>query len=113
MKVKTYSNWCDIDYLDKWELKSGDLLYVTFNDGSFEKIKISVHDESYETSDHGNPCFVPVRRAYFITQVYGSNVKVPLAGLEAEWVEKPRREVAYWTKDKNERNQTSAESSPD
>jgi len=99
MVIKTYSNWCEIDYLDRWSLKDGDLLNVTFKNGETRMVKAVVLDESYETSDMGHPCNIPVTRAYAKANIYGSTVKIPLSGLVASFVTEPKRREAYWIKD--------------
>jgi hypothetical protein len=99
MKITTYSNWCDIDYLGDFELLEGDKLYINFPDGSTEKITVSIINRSYDVSDHGKPYTVQSSRAYWKTTVKGVKINIPLAGLDAVWVDIPTdRPKVHWNK---------------
>lgn len=84
--IELYSNWCEYDRLDGSNVIDGEELCVQFPDGTTLDLRVTVVESSYEISDMGHPCRVPVRRAYWDTKVRGVPVRVPLRGLPASRV---------------------------
>lgn len=78
--------WCHIDRLNGTNLRDGEKLRIRWPDGTVEERHIFVKRSSYEGSDMGHPCTIPVSEAFVVLKYHGKEVTVPIAGLEAERV---------------------------
>lgn len=85
-RVETYSNWSRIDQLDGRDIRAGEFLDITWPDGSESREMARVSASSETAWDHGKPCSIPVRKAYFVLTHRGASVDVPLAGFPARRV---------------------------
>jgi hypothetical protein len=88
--VELHGNWCAIDYLgDKpnaglssyqldHRLKNGERLLIKWPDRSYTEETVIVEDHSYNTSDMGSPCKVPVSKAFIEVKYRGVKAKIRL-----------------------------------
>lgn len=73
-----FSDWCYLDSLDGTPLREGDVLDVTWKDGTTSRETISVEESTYEVNDMGHPFACPVSKAFATTLLHGGVAKARL-----------------------------------
>jgi hypothetical protein len=85
-KIERDTNWRSVDKLDGREIAEGDHLIVRWPDGQLQQIKASVDVGTFECGEQGGSYTARRSHAFIIAYHRGVQVRVPLYGLEAQWV---------------------------
>jgi hypothetical protein len=86
-KVESKGDWGSYDdTLDGKKLVDGELLIVRWPDGHLDQIAVTVKLERGSVSDHGKEYTTYSSVSYYVTQLRGVKIDLPLRGLEAQRV---------------------------
>jgi hypothetical protein len=88
-----YSQWCYCDSLDGEVLRTGDVLDVTWKDGTSSRETIDVEESTHTVNDMGHPYDCGVTRAFISTLFHGGVAKARLLDLAAKAVMVARRPI--------------------
>lgn len=83
-KIKTYSNWCEIDQLDGTDLQHGEKLKIQFPDGSEEDHFVEVRQYQSYVEDMGRGTYIPNSEAYVTLKYNGFKIRTRAVGLKAQ-----------------------------
>lgn len=76
-KIKTYSNWCDIDQFEGKKIKNRTKFDVLFKDGTvFEAVRIRIQRTSKRVMDMGHYETIPIEKAWFDIEIFGQKVPI-------------------------------------
>jgi hypothetical protein len=86
MKIEQGSNWGYWDQLDGKEMVEGEMLKVTWPDGTVEVLRVRVERGTLIYEDHGHEGRGKDNKAFTTVNHHGVEARVYLRGLEAERV---------------------------